>query len=242
MFSRLSACRAIVAATAAVLLITYFAEPLFAGRLRDRLRARRQQQCSCAAAGADNAKNAVKTLFDGKTLDGWKITDFGGQGEVKAKDGTIVMDFGASMTGVTYKGDDLPTMDYELTFEAMRDDGSDFFATVTFPVAKSHCSFVLGGWGGGVVGLSNVNHYDASENDTTQYMEFKNKQWYKIRVRVTEKKIETWIDDKQMVDLVITGKKIDTRIECDLSKPLGFATWETRGVLRKIQLKPLEGN
>ena len=38
---------------------------------------------------------------------------------------------------------------------------------------------------GGVVGLSSIGGFDASENETTQFVEFKNGQWYKIRLRVT---------------------------------------------------------
>ncbi len=64
-----------------------------------------------------------------------------------------------------------------------------------FPVKKSHCSLVLGGWGGSLTGLSSLDGFDASENETTNVMDFKEGQWYKIRLRVTEKKIEAWIDD-----------------------------------------------
>ncbi|MGO9598371.1 MAG: family 16 glycoside hydrolase, partial [Isosphaeraceae bacterium] len=35
-----------------------------------------------------------KELFDGKTLNGWKKTQFGGEGRVDVKDGMIVMEMG----------------------------------------------------------------------------------------------------------------------------------------------------
>ena len=63
----------------------------------------------------------------------------------------------------------------------MRLDGSDFFCSTTFPVGKDPCTLVVGGWGGMVVGLSNVDHEDASENGTTKTMTFKNKRWYRVR-------------------------------------------------------------
>jgi hypothetical protein len=177
-------------------------------------------------------------LFDGKSLDGWKITNFGGEGEVTADDGQIVMEFGSSLTGITYEGE-FPKTNYEISLEAMRVDGNDFFCGLTFPVADSHCSFILGGWGGAVVGLSSIDGHDASENETTQYKRFEREQWYKIRVRVTPERIQAWIDDKVIVDQNIVGRKITTRREVDLSKPLGISAYETRAALRKLQYREL---
>ena len=34
-----------------------------------------------AAQGADKPAPAAKELFNGKTLEGWKVTDFGGRGK-----------------------------------------------------------------------------------------------------------------------------------------------------------------
>jgi hypothetical protein len=121
----------------------------------------------------------------------------------------------------------------------MRVDGGDFFCGLTFPVADSHCSFILGGWGGAIVGLSSIDGLDASENATTQYKKFETGQWYKVRVRVTPERIEAWIDDKLQVDQDITGRKITTRREVDLSKPLGVSAYETRAALRKLQVREL---
>src|SRR5689334_13543165 len=94
---------------------------------------------------------AWQSLFDGKTLTGWKVTDFAGRGDVKVDSGRLLLETGV-MTGVTWSND-LPRMDYEISLEAMRVDGSDFFCGLTFPVGKDPCSFIVGGWGGGVVGL-----------------------------------------------------------------------------------------
>jgi len=118
---------------------------------------------------------AGKKLFDGKTLTNWKPTKFGGQGdvEVESEDGILKLNFGSPMTGVTWSGEELPTMDYEVSLEAQRADGSDFFCGMTFQYGDSPCSLILGGWGGGVVGLSSIDGHDASENPTTKYREFK---------------------------------------------------------------------
>ena len=103
-------------------------------------------------------------------------------------------------------------------------EGSDFFCTTTFPVGDKCCSFVTGGWGGSVIGLSNVDHMDASENPTSASYEFKDT-WYKFRIRVTEKKIEVWINDKQVVDQDREEHAFGVRIECDPCCPLGIATY-----------------
>ena len=178
-------------------------------------------------------------LFDGKSLKGWKITKFGGEGKVSVKMGQLILGVGADMTGVTTTRK-LPKMNYEVRYEAMRVDGSDFFCGLTFPVGKSPCSLIIGGWGGGVCGLSSLDGNDASENETTTYRKFKKGKWYKVRLRVTDKKIEAWLDDKQIVDVKTKNHKISIRIEVELSKPFGFSTWQTTGALRNIRMRELK--
>jgi hypothetical protein len=178
------------------------------------------------------------SLFDGKTLGQWKITDFGGQGNVYVKDGCIVMEMGNDMTGVTWTGP-LVRMNYEITLEAKRVLGSDFFCGLTFPVGENPCSLILGGWGGEVCGLSNLDYYDAANNETTRIIQFQQERWYNVRLRVTPDKIEAWLDDEKLVDVVTTDRKIDIRPEMDLVKPLGIATWRTTGAVRNIRLKRL---
>lgn len=180
-----------------------------------------------------------KSLFDGKSLDGWKATNFGGEGEVHVEDGAIVLEQGNNMTGITYVRKDFPRMDYEVTLEGKKLKGNDFFCTTTFPVGDTFCSLVVGGWGGTVVGLSSVNTLDASENETSTLKEFKHNQWYKVRIRVTKDRIAAWIDDKQMVDLDTTDKKISVRIECEPCRPFGIATWNTGGAVRDLRVRLL---
>ena len=93
-----------------------------------------------------------QSLFDGRTLDGWEETPFGGEGMVRVRNGQIVMEFGEPLTGLTRRGP-VPRMSYEIRLEAMRLAGSDFFCGLTFPVGETSCSLILGGWGGTTVGL-----------------------------------------------------------------------------------------
>ncbi len=178
-------------------------------------------------------------LFDGKTLDGWQPADFYGAGEVALENGTIVMKQGTKMTGFTSTRKDLPTTNYELTYEARRVDGSDFFAAATFPVGKSFITLVNGGWGGSVTGFSSLDGSDAHENDTGRSYRYVNGQWYKFRVWVTDKTIRAWIDDKSVVRVNYEGRHVGTRIESRRNQPLGFATYESTGAVRAIGLRPL---
>src|SRR5438105_5385837 len=104
---------------------------------------------------------AWKSLFDGKSLSGWKSAGYIGGGKIEVKDGAMVLGKGERMTGITSTRGDFPAMDYEVALEGKKLAGDDFFCTTTFPVGKDFCSLVVGGWGGQVVGLSSLNHLDA---------------------------------------------------------------------------------
>ena len=196
-------------------------------------------------AGADQsppgkeAEPAWQPLFDGKTLTNWQSTKFIGEGAVKVENGQIVLEAGRNLTGITWTGPELPATNYEIALQAMRVEGHDFFAGVTFPVADSFCSLILGGWGGTVVGLSSINGVDASENETSQSVEFEPGRWYNIRIRVTPARIEAWLDERQIINQDLEGNKISIRIEVDPSRPLGVASWRTKSALRNLRLRRL---
>jgi hypothetical protein len=186
-----------------------------------------------------NKASAAQSLFDGKTLTGWISTDFPGRGSVTVSNGQINLAMG-HMTGVTWTNTNaLPRMNYEVSLDAMRVDGGDFFCGLTFPVGKDPCSLIVGGWGGGVVGLSSIDSEDASQNETTTYMNFTNGNWYHIRVRVEPDKIQAWIDKDRVVNLETKERKIGIRMEVEESQPLGVATWNTAAALKNIQVKKL---
>ncbi len=197
------------------------------------------QAVPSAAQDEPAAKPIV--LFDGKTLDGWKKTDFYGAKDVnvRVEDGAIQLPLGKQMSGVTSTRTDLPKTNYELTYEAMRVEGPDFFAAATFPVGEAFISFVNGGWGGHVTGLSSLDGADASENETTQGYTYKDKTWYRFRVRVTDQAIRCAIDGKEIVAVGIENRHISTRVQMRASQPLGFATWNTAGAVRNVEIRAL---
>lgn len=209
----------------------------------------RAQAAGAVAGESSPVAGAGKweSLFDGATLGNWMQSNFESVGTVNVENpfhggpGAIVLGKGTTLTGITWtKGGTLPRTNYEITLEAMKLEGGDFFCGLTFPVGKSACTFIVGGWGGMVVGISSVEYADASENETTSGMEFSDHRWYRIRVRVTDEKIEAWIDDKQMVDLEWKGRNINLRPgDIQNSLPLGIASYMTRAALRDIRLRRL---
>jgi hypothetical protein len=158
---------------------------------------------------------------------------------VRVEEGKIILESGV-MTGITWTSD-LPRMNYEIYLDAMRVDGSDFFCGVTFPVGDDPCSLIVGGWGGGVVGLSSLDGEDAANNETTRYMHFEKGRWYAIRLRVMPGSIQAWIDGEKVVDVETANRRISIRSEVELSRPLGIATWSTTGALRNVRLRAPAG-
>lgn len=179
-------------------------------------------------------------LFDGKSLHNWKETPFTGAGSVRVENGTLILAAGKPMTGVTWTGSPMAKAGYEIRLEAARQQGSDFFASMTFPVGESFCTWVTGGWGGDIVGLSSIDNWDASDNETRTYFTFETGRWYALRLRVTEDRITAWIDERPVIDVVITGRTISLRHgETKLSVPFGFASYGTTGALRKLEYRLL---
>jgi hypothetical protein len=184
-------------------------------------------------------KNDTSLLFDGKTLRGWEITNFGPQGPVYVSGGEIILGMGDGCTGVTWKRD-FPTTNYEVSLDAMRVEGNDFFCGMTFPVGKDPCTLIVGGWGGTTVGLSSIDGMDASENITTTLMKFEKKHWYHICLTVTETDIKAMIDSLKVVDFKTGNNKLSIRPEVELSKPFGITSWMTTAAIRNIRVKRIE--
>jgi len=196
---------------------------------------------------ASEPAGTVRPLFDGVSLVGWRTSAFDSQAAVKVEASfrgerpAIILEKSDHLSGISRTdGDALPKTNYEISLEAMRLAGGDFFCGLTFPVGDSACTLVIGGWGGMVVGISCIDNADASENETTTSRDFRSERWYKIRLRVTPKKLEAWIDDEQAVDFETEGRRLDLRFgEIKHSLPLGISAYETRAALRDISLRLL---
>ncbi len=192
---------------------------------------------SAGAALAGQPSSEWISLFDGRTLAGWKEAPYTRRGPVQVRDGMLVLGKGRT-TGIALTRE-FPKRGYELRFEAARLAGKDFFAGVTFPVHDTFCFWVNGGWDGTVVGLSNLDGNDASENDTSVMRDFVQGRWYAFRLAVTASRIQAWIDDALVIDVDYSQRKVELQFdETDLGKPLGFSAYGgTVAGLRKIEYR-----
>jgi hypothetical protein len=185
------------------------------------------------------------SLFDGKTLKGWKLCNYAGIGEVKvnSETGALRVTRGEILSGIRIDNFDkrkLPKVNYELTLEARRVDGEDFFCCLTFPYKKTHASFVLGGWGGSVCGISSIDFMDAMENSTMTVRDFDQGKWYKLRLLVSENRFQGFVGEKQIVNVGIKDRKIGMRFgEIEESVPLGLSTFRTTAEYKNITIRHL---
>jgi len=198
--------------------------------------------CGSRREDAPEEGDKWQSLFDGRSLGKWKVIDvfdYSRHGEVSARDGRIVLEKGQPATGIKWTGP-FPKIDYEVTFEAMRVEGDDFFCGMTFPVGESALTLVLGGWGGPVVGLSSIDGEPAVENETCLHVDFKKGHWYRVRLRVAEPRIEVWIDREKVIDLATQDRKFTLYWSMEPALPFGIATWRTTGAVRDIRVRRLE--
>ncbi len=194
-----------------------------------------------AAATPEAPKEFV--LFNGKSLDDWESVDVGGSGIVEMEGGVMIINQGENVSGAIYKkAATLPTTNYEITLEAKRLQGVDFFVGLTFPVGdlKTCATLICGGWGGSVTGISCIDNMDASDNNTSSYQRYKDDEWYAIKLRVTPDNLSAWLGEKQIIDEDIKDKKLSVRpgpIESYL--PLSLTTFNTTSAIRNIKLTPI---
>jgi hypothetical protein len=202
--------------------------------------------CSAIVCGATTGCVSVRdadgpiALFNGSDLSGWAISDYAGHGDVEVEDGELRIHMGESLSGVKLVREPPATVNYEVSLEAKKIDGSDFFCGVTFPVKDSHCSLILGGWGGSLTGLSSLDDEDASQNETMDFIRFDPDIWFAIRVQVTDTHIRAWLDEEQIVDVDYSDKKVSIRFDIHESTPFGLTTFQTTSAMRNIQWRNLE--
>lgn len=196
------------------------------------------------AAKTETAKTkdevAWKSLLPKSGLKGWEITDFGSQSKVTNKEGLLTLEMGDPLNGINYLGKDFPKNNFEIVLKANRTDGNDFLCGLTFPVGDEFCSFIAGGWGGGIVGLSSIDGFDASENSTSTFLEFENNKWYEFRIRVDDEFVTAWIDDEKIFYQDREGHEFGTRIEVYASQPLGLCAFQSTVEVKDFKWRSLK--
>ncbi len=196
---------------------------------------------------ADEKKSNVIRIFNGKDLKGLRILKegyFDEHGKIEVDKGILIVGKGMPGSGVAVNPNVLkksPRINYEIRLQAKRIEGGDFFCGLTFPIEKSYCTLILGGWGGGAIGLSNVDTLSAIENETTNFHEFEDNQWYDIRLVVTDKRIEAFLKpagskkEKKLFSVATKEHKYNIWWEQEPARPLGITTWSTTAAFRKIE-------
>jgi hypothetical protein len=181
----------------------------------------------------------METLAPGK----WVAIEGAADLEWDEENAVLRIGVGTDLNGVRWTGT-LPTVPYVIELEARRMSGSDFFCGLTFPVrsGKDCVSLIVGGWGGGVVGISSINGLDASENSTASLSTFEDQRWYRIRVEVGGERLRAWIDGREVVDVDTTGQKLSLRPGAiEGCAPLGVATWITSAEVRGVRWRKAGG-
>jgi len=189
------------------------------------------------------ARAGAAELFNGKDLSGWTNV-FAASGGAPVKvlpDGVVECGAGDPLSGLAYTNA-APTMNYELSLEAMRVEGSDFFVALTIPVATNFCTVVVGGWGGSLCGISSVDYLDASENQWSECKNLLNDRWYRLRVRVTPGVLQVFLNEDLYAARIEYGEssRLSLRFgDIEKCKPLGLATYCTRAYWRNLTLTRL---
>ena len=206
----------------------------------------------CASRGASASGDATRDLanddagwrplFDGQSLAGWRVVESGASGPVSVEGGRLLLGQGEPMTAVVLAepgASAFPRDDYEIEVVAARLLGNDFFAALTFPVGAGELTLVLGGWGGGLCGLSCLDGEDAAHNETKSFHGFERRRDYAVRVTIHGAHVRASLDGETIADVDVTGRRCSLRTEVEPCRPLGLASYQTEGAIRSVRWRPL---
>lgn len=147
---------------------------------------------------ANGAEDGWVTLFDGKSLDGWKAT-VEGEGSWKVEDGAIVAN-AKPRSHLFYVGDDKPFVNFELQLDVMTEPNSN--GGVYF-----HTKYQPEGWPkeGYEVQVNNT-HRDPRKTGSLYAVKdvheapAEDKKWFTMYIKVQGKTVTTKVDGKTLVE------------------------------------------
>jgi serine/threonine protein kinase/formylglycine-generating enzyme required for sulfatase activity len=183
-------------------------------------------------------------LFDGTTLENWKVRicgahkpamQFKGQ-EPRTVDGGIAMGYPDKLAYLEWAGQ-FPSVDYEVAFEAKCVAGELGFACCTFPFRGSTGCFVCSL---SRVGLQRVDGEHIDNNPTAKQIDLRRGTWYRVWLRVTGARIEAWIDSTKVVDFRPSGRELSPIGQLASARGFGVYCWMTKASYRNIRLRRLK--
>jgi len=188
------------------------------------------------------ATPATENLFSGTARQGWQpIAFYTPSTFTVLPSNTIACARGKPLSGIVYTNA-VPTMNYEVTLEAMRVEGSDFFVGLTLPIGKSFFTVIVGGWGGTLCGISSFDYDDASQNPWSESVALENNRWYTLRVRITPGVLQVFLNDtlyRARVEFDDAARFSLRPGEIEKSKPFGLTTYETAAHWRNLRIVPI---
>ncbi len=165
----------------------------------------------------------------------WKVAPFAYEGDLDIRDGILNTGWGSYISGVIWREEPPARINYEIELEARFTHGSDFFLGLTAPVKDNYITWIVGGWGGTVVGISDIDGSSADDNETTLEMKFEQERWYRCRMRVLDDRIQCWIDGNKIIDVATKGKQLSLRPGPIVGAvPIGLAAYDTIGEYRNM--------
>jgi len=131
--------------------------------------------------------------------------------------GQLILGPGGPYTGVAYAGADFPTMNYEVVLHAQRRAGREL-PCLTFPVGSALCTLRPRAWD----------------------IAFEQGRWYALRLRVSEGRVEAWLDDRKVTDIPRAAAQNTLPLAFDAMKPFGLHTsLNTQAAVRDVALTRL---
>ena len=106
------------------------------------------------------------------------------------ENGSLVLEMGAELSGVRRR--ERPTCPRLITRSLFKPNvrwGAISFVGSLF-LSRIACHLDSRWLGGSLIGISSLDDFDASENETGDAYVFEDKKWYDVRLRVTEEKLQ----------------------------------------------------
>jgi hypothetical protein len=154
--------------------------------------------------------------------------------------GVLRLGWGESLSAAKWTGAPVAPP-FVIELEARRIDGTDFFCGLTFPAGPGGAclTWIVGGWGGALVGLSSIDGEDASRNETRSYRSFEAGRWYRLELEHGGARIRARVDGETVIDFHAAGKALSLRPgPIEVCAPFGLATWQSTGEFRALRWRP----